>query len=104
MSQYFHAADFLAALSDAPTVDSVDEVVEVFYDLMTAQPTLIRSPHLWGDAVDLRPMEDMAAIPTHTGQRVLDWIRACSDTVDFRTREGKKLRRWHWACTRSVEV
>lgn len=100
---YIHAAELLKALDEASAADSVDEVTEVLYDVMEARPALIRSPHLWGHAVDLRPMEDATGQPTPIGAQVVAWIRACGDTEDFRTREGA-LRRWHWACVESKEV
>jgi hypothetical protein len=97
MRQYIHAADFIAALAERPHADSVDEVTEVFYDLMVQNPMLVQSGHLSGDCVDLRPMELANDEPTVQGGLVILWIRACPDTTDFRTREGK-LRRWHWRC------
>lgn len=99
--QYMRAAEFLSALAQYPDADTVDDVTELFYDLMTARPELIRSPHLSGDAVDPQRMEEPDGTPTPDGRRVIDWIRACPDTVDFRTREGT-LRRWHWACTANL--
>ena len=95
--QYVRAAEFLGALAAHPGADTVDEVTELFFDLMTATPGLIKTPHFEGNAVDPKRMEDTTGKPTPDGQRVIDWIKACPDTVDFRTREGN-LRRWHWAC------
>lgn len=97
VSQYHRAAEFLDALRLNPDADTVDEVTEVFYRLLIQQPELIRTPHLTGHAVDPRRMEEKDGNPTPIGQQVIDWIRACPDTIDFRTREGN-LRRWHWAC------
>lgn len=96
MNNYMNAAEFLYALRQAPDADSIDDVTEVFYQLMMADPSLIRTPHFLGNAVDLRRMEELNGQPTPDGRRVIDWIKACPDTADFRTREGK-LRRWHWA-------
>lgn len=103
MNNYMKSAEFLYALREAPTADSIEEVTEVFYALMIADPTLIRTPHFLGNAVDLRRMEEANGEPTPSGRQVIAWIKACPDTVDFRTREGK-LRRWHWACAASKEV
>ena len=106
LRQYVHGGEFLVQLRDNPAADSVDEVTEVFYETLLARPELIRSPHLTGDAVDRRPLEQADGQPTGQGILVIQWIRRCPDTVDFRTREGS-LRRWHWACRaveRSMEV
>ena len=97
------AQDSFISVGRVQAADSVDEVTEVLYDVMEARPALIRSPHLWGHAVDLRPMEDATGHPTPIGAQVMAWIRACGDTEDFRTREGR-LRRWHWAVRRATEV
>ena len=103
MNNYMNAAEFLYALSQAPGADSIEEVTEVFYNLMMADPSLIRTPHFLGNAVDLKRMEELNGEPTPDGKRVIAWIKACPDTADFRTREGK-LRRWHWACAPSKEA
>lgn len=103
VSQYIHASEFLEALRLQPDADTVDEVTEVFHQLLEQRPDLVKSPHLTGHAVDPRRMEDQNGTPTPTGQQVIEWIRACPDTVDFRTREGG-LRRWHWAVRASVTV
>ena len=95
MRSYVHAGDFLGALSARPWATSIDEITEVFYDVMTEHPGMLLSPHLDGNAVDLQPMEYADGMPTTDGQRVIDWIKACPDTVNFRTREGH-LKRWHW--------
>jgi hypothetical protein len=100
---YFHAAEFLHDLTQHPDADTLEEVTEVFYARLLANPELVQSPHLTGDAVDLRRMEQFDGTPTGPGQAVIAWIEVCPDTVDFRTREGT-LRKWHWATTHSVEV
>ena len=97
MNQYHRAADFLDALRQQPDADTVDEITEVFYQLMVQHPELIKSPHLAGSAVDPRRLEDDKGNPTPVGSEVINWIRACPDTIDFRTRESG-IRRWHWAC------
>lgn len=98
---YLGASTLLQALSMAPSIHTVDGVTAVFYECMVRQPGLVRSPHLDGNAVDPQWMEDAEGNPTADGLRVIRWIRECSDTVDFRTREGY-LRRWHWAVRASL--
>jgi hypothetical protein len=100
--QYIHASDFLHALSGLDHY-SVDEITEAIYAILVARPFLVSSPHLDGNAVDLRPMELPTGQPTIHGGEVIEWIRARPETTDFRTREGK-LRRWHWACVPAVET
>lgn len=102
MQQYIHASEFLERL-DRMEHTSIDEATEIIYDVIVARPYLVRSPHLDGNAVDLRPLELSNGEPTIRGSQVIEWIRMCPDTTDFRTREGK-LRRWHWACADSKEV
>lgn len=82
---------------------SAEDMIEALYDLFTSDPSVIDARHAHGNAVDLRPLEYENGEPTAIGAQVIDWIKACPDTVDFRTREGR-LRRWHWACTPSTEV
>jgi hypothetical protein len=100
---YFHAAELLYDLTQHPDADTIEEVTEVFFQRLTANPDLVKSPHLTGDAVDLRRMEQSDGTPTVPGQAVIAWIQVCPDTVDFRMREGT-LRRWHWQTAHSVEV
>ena len=104
MRQYIHASEFLDVLEQLPSSRrTVDEITEVIYDILVARPYLVRSPHLDGNAVDLRPMEDASGAPTNQGVLVRKWIKDCPDTTDFRTREGALIR-WHWSCAKSEEV
>lgn len=103
VNQYIHASEFLEALRLNPDADTVDEVTEVFHTLLLQNPDLVKSPHLTGHAVDPRRMEERDGTPTPIGRQVVDWIRACPDTIDFRMRESG-LRRWHWACAASRPV
>ncbi len=105
MRSYVNAAEFLKALEAIGGVRnaSIDDITECIFDVMIDRPYLVRSPHLDGNAVDLRPIEDSQGFATDKGALVKAWIQACPDTTDFRTREGQ-LRRWHWACVPSEEV
>jgi len=94
---YIHAAELQAAVDAQREVTSLDGIAHLFYTVMEGDPSLVRSPHLDGDAVDLLPMEDAHGQSTAEGNEVIDWIQACPDTTDFRMREGR-LVRWHWAC------
>ncbi len=102
MRQYVHAAELLMSLV-SPVDLSVDEITERLYDVMIDRPYLVRSPHLDGNAVDIRPLEDTDGHTTEDGLKVHAWIKACPDTTDFRTREGG-LHRTHWACVPSSEA
>lgn len=99
-SQYRNGFLFLAAVNELRTVEQI--AVKLF-DLFTENPTLIDARHAKGNAVDILPLEYSDGTPTIVGERVIEWIKSCPDTIDFRTREGK-LRRWHWACRDSAEV
>jgi hypothetical protein len=101
-SEYFRAAEFLSALVANPDADTIEEITEVFYRLMVENPTFVMSPHLLGNAVDPLRMEENDGTPTPDGAKVIEWIKACPDTVDFFMREGH-LRRWHWSCRDSLE-
>lgn len=100
---YMHASDFLEALRKQPHADMVEEITEIFYTLMQADPSLVRSAHLLGNACDMRRLEESSGEPTPDGRRVVEWIQACPETADFRRREGKR-RIWHWACVASATV
>lgn len=99
---YVRAAELMSAIQEANVKGSVDSLTEVIYDTLQAAPGLVKGPHLDGHAVDLRPME-FANKPTPIGQQVIDWIKMCPDTTDFRDREGGLIR-WHWACVPGKEV
>lgn len=103
MRQYVNASEFLCCLTEHPEATSIDEITELFYQLLVQTPLLVQSPHRSGGAVDLRPMEQPNGEPTEEGARVILWIRARRETTDFRTREGK-LKRWHWACALTVDA
>lgn len=100
---YVHAADILTAIEKNALDHSVDSIYAAIYAVLEEDPSLVKSAHLSGDAVDLVPMETKDGLMTPIGLQVADWIKCCADTTDFRVREGN-LRRWHWACTASKEV
>lgn len=99
-SQYKSGYLFLAAVGELRTVEAI---AVKLHDMIQEDPTLIDARHAKGNAVDILPLEYSDGTPTIVGVQVIAWIKACPDTIDFRTREGK-LRRWHWACRDSAEV
>src|SRR5574337_560239 len=90
---YIHAAELMQAVEQCDTPNSVDGITEALYQTLEENPDLVKGPHLSGDAVDIAPME-IGGLPTPTGMCVIEWIKKCPDTTDFRTREGN-LSRWH---------
>jgi len=103
MRTYFHAAELLRAINLYSLPHSIDSVTDAIYWTLMDDSTLVKGPHLTGDAVDIVPMESVDGTPTPAGQEVIEWIKSCPDTTDFRTRENQ-LRRWHWACVPPVEI